>query len=265
MSLKRVRSTGTVNHVFRLGESLQVRVPRYQEVAADLDKELRLLPRLAPLLSLRVPEPVARGDPDADVPVRWAVYRWLDGTPYDDALVTDEVQAAINLAEFVKALRAVDPVDAPPAGRAPLRTLDEATREALLASDGIDVAAAVAAWDRAVESAAWDGLGPVWIHADLLRPNLLVVDGRIDAVLDWGSAGIGDPAADVIAAWSVFRRAGRRAFLAALEVDDETIERAKGFAVTQSALIIPYYTRTNPGLAAHARRTIAEVIDDNRG
>src|SRR5690606_19089958 len=134
-------------------------------------KELRLLPRLSSRLPLRVPEPVARGDEGDGVPVRWAVYRWLDGTPYDDGLVANEARAAADLAEFVKALREIEPVDAPPAGRAPLRTLDEVTRQALQASDGIDVTAAVAAWDKAVESPAWDGRDPVWIHADLLRPN----------------------------------------------------------------------------------------------
>jgi len=248
-----------------LGESLAVRVPRSEEAATDLARELELLPRLAAHLPLRTPEPVARGEPGNGVPLRWAVYRWLDGVPYDDALVSDEVQAARDLADFVTALRGIDASDAPPAGRAPLRTLDAATRHALKASDGVDVASALAAWERALEVAPWDGRAAVWIHADLLRPNLLVVDGRLDAVLDFGAAGVGDPAADVIAAWSVFGSEGRRAYLETLRVDGDTIERARGFALTQAAMIIPYYRQTNPGLAAHARRTINEIIVDATG
>lgn len=118
---------------------------------------------------------------------------------------------------------------------------------ALEASDGIDVASAVAAWERALAAPPWDGQRPVWIHADLLRPNLPVVAGRLDAVPDFGSSGAGDPAADVISAWTVCGRVGREAYLTALEVDEGTVERARGFALIQAALIIPYYAKTNLG------------------
>jgi aminoglycoside phosphotransferase (APT) family kinase protein len=89
----------------------------------------------------------------------------------------------------------------------------------------IDRDAAAAAWECALEAPVWDGT-PVWIHCDLLRPNLLVRDGRLRAVIDFGAVGVGDPATDVIAAWSVFGRAGRATFRAALDVDDGTWERA---------------------------------------
>ena len=125
----------------------------------------------------------------------------------------------------------------------------------------IDGDAAAAAWERALRAPAWAGT-PVWIHSDLLRPNVLVRDGRVCAVIDFGGVGVGDPAADVIAAWSVFGRAGRGVFRAALEVDDGTWERARGFALHQAALIVPYYGETNPGFVASARRTIEEVLAD---
>lgn len=109
---------------------------------------------------------------------------------------------------------------------------------------------------------AWDGT-PAWIHADLLRPNLLVDGGRLCAVIDFGSAGVGDPAADVIAAWSVFSHTGRETFRNALGVDDGTWSRARGFALHQAAMIIPYYPKTNPGFVALAKRTVEEVLADN--
>jgi aminoglycoside phosphotransferase (APT) family kinase protein len=109
----------------------------------------------------------------------------------------------------VAELRAIEPAAAPRAGRRPLRELDHATRAAIDSSRGvIDGDAAAAAWERSLEAPAWEGT-PVWIHTDLLRPNLLVGGGRLSAVIDFGGAGIGDPAADVIAAWSVFGPAGR--------------------------------------------------------
>ena len=262
LPITEVRSTGTVNAIYRLGDRLCARLPRVAEWAPDLDREWRWLPELAPRPPLRVPEPVGRGRPGGSYPFSWAIYGWIDGQPYADRLVDDERRAAEDLARFVVDLRRIDPVAAPRGGRRPLRELDGVTREVIESARGvIDRDAAVAAWERALRAPAWAG-SPVWIHSDLLRPNVLVRDGRVCAVIDFGGVGVGDPAADVIAAWSVFGRAGRGVFRAALEVDDGTWERARGFALHQAALIVPYYGETNPGFAASARRTIEEVLAD---
>jgi aminoglycoside phosphotransferase (APT) family kinase protein len=220
------------------------------------------LPKLAPCLSLSVPEPLAKGQPSSDYPFPWAIYRWLDGQPYRDDLVHDERQAAADLAEFVLELRRVDPLGAPPGGRKPLRDLDATTRVAIEASrDVIDSDAAAAAWASALEAPVWDGT-PVWIHTDLLRPNLLVDGGRLCAVIDFGGVGVGDPVADVIAGWSVFSGTGRAAYRNAIGVDAGTWNRARGYALHQAVLIIPYYTETNPGFVALAKRTVEEVLAD---
>jgi aminoglycoside phosphotransferase (APT) family kinase protein len=258
-----VRSTGTVNAIYRIGDDLCARLPRLQEYAAGLVDELRWLPWLAPRLPLRVPEPVAVGRPAGGYPFPWAIYQWIEGQPYADELVGDEPQAARDLARFVAGLRRIDPAaGAPRAGRRPLRELDGATRAAIDCSRHvIDRDAVTAAWEHALEAPAWEG-APVWIHTDLLRPNLLVDGGRLCAVIDFGGAGLGDPAADVIAAWSVFGRAGREAFRAALGVDDGTWNRARGFALHQAVMIIPYYPETNPGFVTLAERTVGEVLAD---
>jgi aminoglycoside phosphotransferase (APT) family kinase protein len=263
LPVSEVRSTGTVNAIFRLGGQLCLRLPRLARYAEDIDREWHCLPRLAPHLPLRIPEPVELGQPGDGYPFRWAIYRWIGGRPYADEHVSDERQAALDLAGFVAGLRRVrDVAGAPRAGRRPLRELDAATRAAIGAcGSAIDGEAATAAWARALRAPAWDGT-PVWIHSDLLRPNLLVDRGRLRAVIDFGSAGIGDPAADVIPAWSVFGAAGRAAFRAALAVDGGTWERARGFALHQAALIIPYYARANPGFAALAARTVREILAD---
>jgi aminoglycoside phosphotransferase (APT) family kinase protein len=263
LPIRELRSTGTVNAIYRLGDHLAARLPRLREWARDLDREWHWLPKLARHLSLRVPEPVGKGHPAGSYPFTWAIYRWIDGQPYADGLVDDEPQAARDLARFVTELRRVGPVaGAPRAGRRPLRELDAVTRAAIASARGvIDSDAAAAAWQRALRAPAWDGT-PVWIHTDLLRPNLLVRDGRLCAVIDFGTVGVGDPAADVIAAWSVFGRAGRGVFRGALDVDDGTWNRARGFALHQAALIIPYYAETNPGFVASARRTVEEILAD---
>lgn len=263
LPIRPIRSTGTVNVIFRIGDHLYARLPRMEQWAEELEKEWEWLPRLARHISLRIPEPVALGEPSSTYPFRWAIYQWIDGAPYSDRSVADEREAAKDLAEFVMQLRSVKPdAGAPRGGRRPLRELDARTREAIEAARGfIDGDAALDTWERALEAPAWDG-DPVWIHADLLRPNLLVHGGRLAAVIDFGSAGVGDPAADVIAAWSVFNRSGRSTFRRILGTDDGMWNRARGYALHQAALIIPYYRETNPEFAALARRTIEEIIAD---
>jgi aminoglycoside phosphotransferase (APT) family kinase protein len=255
-------STGTVNAIYRVGDDVYARLPRVAAWAADLQREAQCLPWLAERLSLPIPEPLGEGRPSAAYPFAWALYRWLSGEPYTDEGIEDEGQAARDLARFVLELRRLDPSGAPPAGRRPLRELDLGTRAAIEAGRSlIDVSAALAAWDDAVESAVWAGQA-VWIHADLLRPNILTCAGSISAIIDFGAAGVGDPAADVIPAWSVFGPVGREQYRSALNVDDETWRRARGFALHQAAIAIPYYAETHPRFAALAQRTIEQVLLD---
>jgi aminoglycoside phosphotransferase (APT) family kinase protein len=210
LPLRPFRSTGTVNAIFRLGDALYVRLPRLPNGVQSLNREREWLPKLAPALSLPVPVPITAGRPTDTYPLTWSIYRWLPGNAYHDEAVDDEAQAAVDLARFVIELRRVDPAGAPRGGRRPLQELDSVTRRAIESSRSlIDAAAAADAWSRSLEAPPWPG-NPVWVHADLLRPNLLVSGGRLCGILDFGSAGAGDPAADVIAAWSVFGSGGER-------------------------------------------------------
>jgi aminoglycoside phosphotransferase (APT) family kinase protein len=176
--------------------------------------------------------------------------------------VDDERQAATDLAGFILQLRRIDRWSAPPTGRRPLRELDAVTRDAIQSLRGVvDSSAATAAWDMSFQAPPWDGNG-VWLHCDLLPSNLLVAAGRLEAIIDFGSAGIGDPAHDVVPAWSVFDVAGRLAFRNALRVDDATWARARAYALSQALLIIPYYRETYPAFADAAKRTTQRVFHD---
>ena len=261
--IREVHSTGTVNAIFRLGDELCLRLPRLEKYADPLLKELTWLPRLTPSLSLRVPEPVAKGLPGCGYPFSWAIYEWIGGECYRDDLIDDERQAAEDLARFVTELRTVDCGGAPRGGRKPLGDLDRPTRVAIAAAgETLDRDAVIAAWEVALESPGWDG-APVWIHTDLLRPNLLVDRGSLFAVLDFGGAGVGDPAADLIPAWSVFGPMGRAAFRQRLGGDHGVWRRARGYALHQAVMIVPYYAQTNPEFVVLARRTIHEILDDD--
>ncbi len=263
LPLSRFKSTGTVNAIYRLGDHLCVRLPRLEKWAPALQRELCWLPKLAPNLSLRVPEPIGPGVPADGYPFAWAIYRWIDGSPYRDDLISDESRAGEDLAGFILELRHVETLGAPRGGRRPLSELDRRTQAAIASSRNvIDADAATAAWDRALRSPAWNG-APTWIHTDLLRPNVLMDGGAISAVIDFGGAGIGDPAADLIAAWSIFGPVGRASFRHALDVDEGAWDRARGYALHQATMIIPYYSETNPEFVTLAKRTIDQVLADS--
>lgn len=258
--LRLVHSTGTVNALYRLGDELAVRLTRVPGWADGLQREWEWLPRLAAHLPLAIPQPVALGQPTSFYPHPWAIYRWLAGRPYRPDLVHDEVQAAGELAHFVHCLRILPVQAAPRGGRQPLAEVDDETRAAIAVSAGlVDGEAARTAWGQALCAPVWDG-APVWIHGDLIPSNLLVQGGRLHAVIDFGSVGVGDPAMDLIPAWSVLGPAGRAAYRRALAVDEGTWQRGRGYALHQALLIIPYYAVSNPAFTAEAQRTVQQVL-----
>lgn len=269
LSIDPVPSAGTDNALYRLGDDMVVRMPRIHWATGQIAKEHRWLPRLTPNLPLAIPVPLATGSPGEGYPWNWSVQRWLDG---DDAMVgniADLNAAARQLARFVCALQQKDSTGGPPALEhnlrgAPLATRDVATREAIAALDGlgmIDADTVTAAWEAAIAAPDWDR-PPVWFHGDLLPGNVLVNDGRVSPVIDFGGLGIGDPACDLMIAWSLFAGESRTVFRTELGVDDATWARGRGCALSQALIFIPYYIDSNPVGVAQARRVIDEVLAD---
>ncbi|MEO7001472.1 MAG: aminoglycoside phosphotransferase family protein [Ktedonobacterales bacterium] len=263
-----VPSAGTDNALYRLGENMVVRLPRIDWAVADVEKEQRWLPRLAPHLPLAIPMPLALGAPGEGYPWRWSIYRWLTGENATVARIADQDRAARDLAQFTTALRQIAtkdwPLPEPPVASrgVPLATRDAETRAATASLEGaLDTDAVSAAWEAALKAPAWNG-PPVWIHGDLSPLNLLVEQGRISAVIDFGALGVGEPACDLMPAWNFFSAQTRRVFRAALAVDDATWARGRGWALSIGLIALPYYQHTNPVLANIARRAIAEVLAD---
>jgi aminoglycoside phosphotransferase (APT) family kinase protein len=258
LPVRRHSSTGSDHVLYRLGDNLVVRMPRQPGVDRQVDKEGEWLPRLAPCLPVAVPVPVARGEPGEGYPFGWSVYRWLDGEDAPDEGVDDPALAE-DLARFVNALWAIDTTGAPRSGRGvPLATRDEPVRAAIAE---LDAKEAVSAWERALEAPEWEG-PPVWVHGDLAGENVLLREGRLAAVIDFGVLGTGDPAVDLIAAWSILAGGAREVFHAAAGVDDATWERGKGWALSTGLIALPYYAATHPPRAANARYRIAQVLAD---
>lgn len=248
LPIRRVEPWGTDNGIWRLGDDLVVRLPRIGWAVGQVTREAAFLPRLAPLLPVVVPEPVAVGEPDEGYPFRWAVHRWIPGEGASLATIDDPVRFALDLAGVVRALAAA-PTDGAPAARnraRPLQGYDESARWAIdSASHLVDASAATEVWEAALAAAPHDG-PPVWVHGDL-EGNCVVRDGRLHGLVDWGSACAGDPAVDVQVVWSpLFTEASRRAFLDELQVDDAALARSRGAALQQAITALPYYLDTYP-------------------
>jgi aminoglycoside phosphotransferase (APT) family kinase protein len=261
-----VRSYGTDHDIYRLGDHLAARLPRIGWAATQAAKEAEWLPKLAPHLPLTLPVQLAMGRPAEGYPFDWSVYEWLPGENANGT-IDDLNQAAVDLAAFVKALRQVDTTGAhprPPRGRGgPLAENDESVRRSIVQlGDRIYGEATLRAWDESLEASAWHGR-EVWVHGDLLPGNLLVVNGRLSAVIDWGGLNVGDPACDLQPAWNVFAGASRLRFRAELEVDDTSWLRGRGWAIYQAVTALAYYWDTNPGMIRQASHALAHVLADS--
>lgn len=254
LPLHRVEPWGTVNAIYRLGDELSVRLPRLADWSPD-DRELVWLPRLAPVLLLEIPVPVALGEPVEEYPCRWTVVTWVAG----EQGAFEPLQAARDLAEFVRALHSVDPTGAPPGrGTEPIEEYDRPTRTAI-AKLGDDPRV-IAIWEQLLAE-PWDG-PTVLHHADLDARNLLVRDGRVTAVIDWGGFGAGDPAWDVMVAWKLRSAEAVTVFRDALGVDDATWMRARAWAVAQAQWALSYYTmENNAPLVVEAQRWLELVLE----
>jgi aminoglycoside phosphotransferase (APT) family kinase protein len=263
-----VELDGWDNRSFRLGSELTIRLPSGDWYAKQVDKEQRWLPVLAPRLPLPIPTPVAKGEPGCGFPYRWSVYRWLDGEPAARARVGDRTAFATSLAAFLNALGRVDASGGPEPGQhnfyrgGALATYAQETEEAIEAlGDEVRREAVKRVWDDAMSS-SWDR-APVWFHGDVASGNLLVRDERLAAVLDFGSSGVGDPACDVVIAWTYFSGSSRARFRAELAVDAATWSRGRGWALWKALItLLGHLERDAPEAAAVPRREIERVLAD---
>jgi aminoglycoside phosphotransferase (APT) family kinase protein len=265
LPVREVVLQGWDNRTFRLGEELSVRLPSAAGYVPQIEKEHRWLPGLAPHLPLPIPSPVAKGRPNDRYPWPWSVYQWLPGEPAATAPIADLCGFARDLAGFLSALYRIPAGDGPAAGPhsfyrgGPLSVYDDETRRAIATlSDEIDPAAATAIWHQAL-AAEWHG-PPVWVHGDVAVGNLLVQDGRLSAVIDFGSSAVGDPACDTVFAWTFLSGESRDVFRRELPVEPGAWTRGRGWALWKALITIAGSRETELDKADDARRVLDQVL-----
>lgn len=243
LPITRVEVDGWDNTTYRLGDDMSVRLPSGDGYVAQVQKEALWLPLLAPHLPLPIPEPIAVGAASDQFPRPWSIRKWQPGSTATLERVPAIAALGDDLGAFLAALQRIDTTDGPPAGEhshyrgSDLLTLDRQTRKVIdELAPHIDRDSATHVWDAALAT-TWE-CPPVWVHGDVSASNLLVAEGRLCAVIDFGCSAVGDPACDLAIAWTFLDDAGRATFADQLELDTGTWARGRGWALWKSLLTI---------------------------
>ena len=267
LPVQAVANGGWDNWTFHLGAGMLVRLPSASEYALAVDKEHRWLPVLAPQLPLPIPVPLAKGEPGAGYPYSWSIYQWLGGEPATADRLADPVRFAVDLAAFLTALRSIDPANGPRPGKhnwfrgGTLRTYDGVVQDALADLDGhVDAGLAREIWESALE-ARCDGLES-WFHGDVAEGNLLLSDGQLAAVIDFGTCGVGDPACDLAIAWTLLTAEARQAFRERLSEGEAAWARGRGWALWKTLATCARTMGDGDEEVASARRVLGEIFSE---
>lgn len=265
LPIRAVANGGWDNWTFHLGLDMSARLPSAAEYALAVEKEHRWLPELAPRLPLPISTPLAKGEPGAGYPFSWSVYKWLEGEPANTSRIADPVRFAVDLAGFLVALQGVDTTGGPSPGKhnwfrgGTLRTYDETAQNALTALKGhVDVDLAREIWAAALD-AHWDGVSH-WFHGDVAAGNLLLIDGRLAAVIDFGTCGVGDPSCDLAVAWTLLTANGRHAFRERLSVGEAAWARGRGWALWKTLVACAHDVSKANEEGANAWRVLGEIF-----
>jgi aminoglycoside phosphotransferase (APT) family kinase protein len=262
---------GTDNTMYRLGDQLLVRLPRTPDKADAVRKEQRWLPRLAPHLPCRIPEPVHTGIPGSTFPVAWSVYRWIDGDEAGPGTVTDWPTFGTDLAATVQSIHSIALMGAARQGElswyrgGTLQACDRWVSECFddcrkIPGLDLDVAFLQHLWRNALALPEPTGRR-VWLHGDLRPTNLLVQEGKLHAIIDFGCLSVGFPDAEHSTLWDLPPQA-RQAYWGTLNLDDVTWLRARAWAIAVGVSGVSYYWGTYPSFVSECLSRLHAILED---
>jgi aminoglycoside phosphotransferase (APT) family kinase protein len=265
LPIRAVENQGWDNRSFRLGEDKVIRLPSAADYAAQVEKENHWLPKLAPLLPVNIPKPIVVGKPGYDYPWLWSIYSWLEGESASTASIPNLSAFAGELASFLLSLHRIDPANGPMPGPenfyrgGSLEHYHDQTHQAIARLKGkIDSPKAIELWEAALKT-RWK-ISPVWIHGDMSPTNLLVQNGHLAAVIDFGQLAIGDPACDLVIAWTFFVSKSHEAFKKSLNFDSDTWLRAKAWALWKALILASGLVKGNDSEIQKSFSLIMELL-----
>jgi aminoglycoside phosphotransferase (APT) family kinase protein len=263
-----VEKQGHDNRTYRLGEQMLIRMPTAADYALKVPKEQGLLPQLAKRLSVSIPAPIKMGKPSTDYPYPFSIYKWLPGKSINLLTLTaqEKEQLAFDLAKFLKEMQAITDVEGPGPGQHNwwrgdhVSVYDKGAREQIAElAEIIDASKTLALWDQACAT-RWDKK-PVWIHGDFAIGNILMDGGKLSAVIDFGGAAVGDPACDLVIAWTYLSDKAREIFISEMDMDQDTWLRARAWALWKATFELCQITDKNIPEARLQKRIIDEVVN----
>jgi aminoglycoside phosphotransferase (APT) family kinase protein len=260
-----VDKQGHDNRTFRLGDTMLIRMPTEESYALKVPKEQTLLPRLKPYLSVSIPEPIKMGQPSSDYPFSFSIYQWLEGQSANHLKISehDLESLALQLAQFLKALQNIKNVEGPAPGQHNwwrgdhVSVYDDGARKQIHElSCAINKDKAIALWEQSCAT-QWNK-APVWIHGDFAPGNIIIKDEKLSGVIDFGGTGVGDPACDLVIAWTFLSGKSRQIFIEAMELDSDTYLRAKAWSLWKAT----YEFCQIPDKTSHEAAIQKKIIDE---
>lgn len=266
LPLRQVISSGTDNALFRLGNEYIIRLPRIEwspgSINQSINKEYEWVPKIAQLLKTLISEPIFKGNPDKLYPWAWTINKWNEGQTPDFEKENEYELLAKDLAEFLNELHSIRLPEGPYSRRGvSIKEINEETIKAINSLKGdIDTQKVFSLWEQLINVPLWNK-DPVWVHGDFLPGNILIKNNRLSAVIDFTEVGIGDPACDLIIAWSLFNENSRKIFKANLKnIDENTWKRGIAWALSIALIMLPYYKNSNPVLIFLSKRMINNIF-----
>lgn len=262
-----VEKQGHDNRTYRLGNDMLIRMPTAESYALKVPKEQVLLPKLAPYLTISIPVPIKMGIPSKLYPYHFSIYKWLPGTSINLLVLDNDCleKLAFDLAKFLKELQSINSIDGPAPGLHNwwrgdhVSVYDQGAREQITKLSGvIDKDKAINLWERACQT-KWNNK-PVWIHGDFAIGNMLIQNGKLSAIIDCGGMGVGDPASDLVIAWTFLKDTARGIFIKEMALDENTWLRAKAWALWKATFELCEIADQNSPEASIHKKIIEEVL-----
>lgn len=263
LEIRPIAKSGHDNRTFHLGDNMTVRLPSGQDYVTQIEKEITWLPYLQKHIDIPISSPIDKGKPGCNYPFLWSINKYIEGETLSKDNIDSLEGLAVDLNNFLVKLQTIDASNGPVAGKhnfyrgSSLSIYHSETINALdILKDILDTKQLLSIWNQAIDNTTNDI--KVWLHGDIAPSNLLVKDGKLNAVIDFGILGVGDPACDYAMAWTFFDNKSRPLFLQGL--NQKIIARTRGWALWKALIT---YNNPDNSIANNARDTINEILNDS--